>query len=327
MTRNRRRALISGLVIIKIVVIISLISQGFKRDANDEIRDMIRVMPYQVGPFELPDSFEFAGESMPLEFFDVREGLDRELLISAYRHSATITLIKRAGRFFPVIEPILAEYGLPDDFKYLAVAESDLANAISPAGATGFWQIMQATGREYGMEINQEVDERYDLEKSTRFACSYILKAYAKYGSWTMAAASYNAGNRGIDEQIRIQKENNYYDLLLNEETARYIFRIASYKLIFTHPERYGINIDSADLYPVIPYVEMKVDTAVVSFEQFAKAFNTNYKMLKFLNPWLRKPNLTNKPGKEYIIRVPAEGSRVTKVASEVSGLKEVPAE
>ena len=326
MTRNRRRALISGLILIKIVVVISLVNQGFSRDANDEIRDMIRVMPYQVGPFALPDTFDFAGERMPLEFFDVRESLDRELLISAYRHSATITLIKRAGRFFPVIEPILAEYGLPDDFKYLAVAESDLSNAISPAGATGFWQIMQATGREYGMEINQEVDERYDLEKSTRFACSYILKAYNKYGSWTMAAASYNAGNRGVDQQIGIQKVNSYYDLLLNEETARYIFRIASYKLIFTHPERYGINIDKSDLYPVIPYVEMKVDTAVASFEQFAKAFNTNYKMLKFLNPWLRKPNLTTKPGKEYIIKVPAEGSRLTEVPADESGVTEMAA-
>jgi hypothetical protein len=229
----------------------------------------------------------------------------RELLVSAYRHSATIALIKKANRFFPVIEPILAEYGIPDDFKYLAVAESDLANAVSPAGATGFWQIMEATGKEQGLEINSEVDERYHLEKSTRFACNYILKAYGKYGNWTMAAASYNAGNRGIDDQIRIQNETDYYNLLLNEETARYIFRIASYKLIFTHPERYGLNIKPED-------TEVTIDTAVTSFEQFARTFGTNYKMLKFFNPWLRKPFLTNRSGMSYTIRVPDAGYRTT---------------
>jgi hypothetical protein len=171
---------------------------------------------------------------------------------------------------------------------------------------------MQATGREYGMEINEEVDDRYNVEKSTRFACNYLLKAYNKYGSWTMAAAAYNGGNSGLDEQIRIQNETNYYDLLLNEETARYIFRIASYKLIFTNPGQFGINISEGDLYPVIPFNEVRVDTAVTSFESFAKGFGTNYKILKFMNPWLRKPYLTNKSRREYTIRVPAPGSRTT---------------
>jgi hypothetical protein len=308
---NKRKVLITGVVVIKAAVIILLVTEGFNRDQNGEIREMIREMNYQVGSFELPDSFDFAGEPMPLSYFDVRESLDRELLISAYRHSATITLIKRANRFFPVIEPILAELGLPDDFKYLAVAESDLSNVISPAGAAGFWQIMQATGREAGMLINEEIDERYDIEKSTRFACNYLLKAYNKYGSWTMAAAAYNGGNSGLDEQIKIQKEYNYYDLLLNEETARYIFRIASYKLIFTSPEQFGINIGEDDLYQVIPFNEVRIDSTVTSFEEFAKGYGTNYKMLKFLNPWLRKPFLTNKQRKEYVIRVPAPGSRI----------------
>lgn len=312
MEKSKKRVLISGLVVIKAAVIIALVTQAFDSDTDNADRSLSNGMNYQVRSFTLPDSFSFAGEKMPLEFFDVRESLDRELLISAYRHSSTITLIKKANRFFPQIEPILAEYGLPDDFKYLAVAESDLANLISPVGATGFWQIMEATGKEQGMEINTEVDERYDLEKSTRFACKYILKAYEKYGSWTMAAASYNAGNRGIDEQVGIQNETNYYDLLLNEETARYIFRIASYKLIFTSPEEYGISIPEEDLYPQIPYTEVSIDTAVTSFEQFAKNYGTNYKMLKFLNPWLRKPFLTNKNGKRYTIRIPAQDSRTT---------------
>ena len=303
-----------------LLAIVALVTQSFDREeaADYQGGKTTGEFNYFVGAFAIPETFEFAGERMPLENFDTRESLDRELLVSAYRHSATIALIKRANRFFPVIEPILAEYGVPDDFKYLAVAESDLANAVSPVGATGFWQIMQATGREYGMEITQEVDERYDLEKSTRFACRYLLKSYEKYGSWTMAAASYNAGNRGMDEQIRIQNENDYYDLLLNEETARYIFRIASYKLIFNNPAKYGITIGREHLYPEIPYYEVKVDTTVTSFEQFAKKFGTNYKILKFLNPWLRRPNLPNRAGKEYVIRIPEPGARTTTISEEL---------
>lgn len=317
MTRNGKKILVSGLIIVKAAVIVSLITQGFNRDDNAELRELIREMPYQAGSFALPEEFHFAGERMPLENFDTRESLDREILISAYRHSATITLIKRANRFFPVIEPILAEYGVPDDFKYLAVAESDLSNVVSPAGATGFWQIMQATGREDGMEINEEVDERYDLVKSTRFACRYLLKSYEKYGSWTLAAASYNAGNRGIDEQIEIQKVKNYYDLLLNEETARYIFRVASYKLIFSDPARYGISLGKEDLYPVIPAKEVQINSSVQSFEEFARENQTNYKILKYFNPWLRKPFLTNSRGKTYTLRLPAEGARAAASASD----------
>ena len=309
---NRKRALVSGLAVIQAAIIIALISQGFNSARNVADSTDLNDINYQVGSFYLPDSLSFAGERMPLEFFDVREALDKELLISAYRHSSTITLIKKANRFFPQIEPILKEYGIPDDFKYLAVAESDLANLVSPVGATGFWQIMEATGKEQGLEINTEIDERYDLEKSTRFACEYLLKAYKKYGSWTLAAASYNAGNRGIDDQMAIQNESDYYDLLLNDETARYIFRIASYKLIFTQPGDYGIVIPEGELYPQISYFEVVIDTPVPSFEQFAKGYGTNYKMLKFHNPWLRKPFLTNKAGRSYTIKVPAKDSRTT---------------
>jgi len=181
---------------------------------------------------------------------------------------------------------------------------------VSPVGATGFWQIMPETGREQGMEINTVVDERYNLEKSTRFACDYFQKSFARYSNWTLAAASYNGGRSGVDEQIGIQHQENYYDLLLNEETARYIFRAVAYKLIITDPQRYGFDIGKEDLYPEVKYYEVKVDTAINSFSDFAAGFGTNYKMLKFLNPWLRKPYLTPKKGKVYLIKIPSEGMR-----------------
>jgi len=259
----------------------------------------------------IPENVTFAGETMPLQNFDTRESLDRELNATAYRHGSTLLTIKRAGRYFPEIEKILKEYGIPDDFKYLACAESDLSNVISPAGATGFWQIMDGTGKEAGMIINKEVDERYDIEKSTRFACKYFLKAYEKYGNWTMAAASYNNGFSGLSEQVDIQRETNYYDLLLNEETARYIFRIVSLKLVMSEPGKYGFNIGPGEMYRPVPYYEVKVDTTVSSFEQFARQFDTNYKILKYLNPWLRKPFLTNSEKREYTIRVPEKDARV----------------
>jgi membrane-bound lytic murein transglycosylase D len=252
----------------------------------------------------------FAGELVPLSNFDTRESLDREILTSAYRHSSTILIIKRANRYLPVIEKVLKKYNIPDDFKYLVAAESEYHNVISPVGATGFWQIMPHTGREEGMEINTVVDERYDIEKSTEFACRYLLKSYQKFGNWTLAAASYNGGRAGISDQLQIQKQDNYYDLLLTEETARYIFRVIAYKLIISDPARYGFKIDEEDLYPELKYYEVKVDSAITDMSAFARKFGTNYKMLKFLNPWLRKPYLTLKPNKEYQIKIPSEGMR-----------------
>ncbi len=262
--------------------------------------------------FRLPDEITFAGEPMPLENFDTRESLERELLTGAYRHSSTILIIKRANRYLPVIEKILKKNDIPDDFKYLAAAESEYTNVISPAGATGFWQIMQETGREEGLEINTVVDERYDIEKSTQFACDYFRKSYDKYGNWTLAAASYNGGRAALDEQIGIQRQTDYYDLLLSEETARYIFRVVAYKLIITDPVRYGFFIDKDELYPELKYSEVNVDTAVADFSRFADQFGTNYKLIKFLNPWLRKPYLTPKPGKVYTIKIPGEGMRIS---------------
>ncbi len=265
---------------------------------------------YAIFALEIPESLEFAGEPVPMENFDVWESFDRELLVNTYWQSQTLLFIKRANRYFPVIEPILEEYGIPDDFKYLALAESGLTNARSPAGAIGFWQFLAGTARDYGLEVNEEVDERYHIEKSTVAACRFLLESYTNYESWTMAAASYNAGRRGMNNQINIQKESDYYNLLLNEETQRYLFRILAIKEILEQPEKYGFHVQEKDLYPPISWIEVEVDVKVEDFADFSKEFNTNYKMLKYLNPWLRRPYLTNSRGRTYLIKLPAENAR-----------------
>lgn len=310
MSVTGKRSLVAISAVMVIAVFVFIVSQGFKNVGKNYGKAEVADTVFFNKPYKLPENVTFAGERMPLENFDTRESLDREILTSAYRHSSTIMIIKRANRYFPVIEKILAEYKVPDDFKYLVAAESEFLNVVSPAGATGFWQIMAETGREAGMEINSVVDERYDLEKSTRFACDFFLKSYEKYSNWTLTAASYNGGRASLDEQIRIQKENNYYNLLLNEETARYIFRAVAYKLVINDPERFGFTIKKEEMYPRLDYFEVNVDTAVNDFSAFAKRYGTNYKLLKFLNPWLRKPYLSQRPGKVYKIKVPAEGMR-----------------
>jgi membrane-bound lytic murein transglycosylase D len=313
MTKPGRKTVVTTFALIGSVILILSIMQGFKAfNGSGERRDSVALAGYSIQSFKLPGNVTFAGEKMPLDNFDTRESLERELLTSAYRHSSTILIIKRANRYLPIIEKILAKNNIPDDFKYLVAAESEYSNMISPAGATGFWQIMPETGREEGMEINTVVDERYSIERSTQFACEYFLRSYEKYGNWTLAAASYNGGRAGIDEQIEIQHQNNYYDLLLTEETARYIFRAVAYKLVISDPENYGLNISKDDLYPELNCYDVKVDSSITDISNFAAKFGTNYKLLKFLNPWLRKPFLMPKPGKQYIIKIPAEGMRTT---------------
>jgi membrane-bound lytic murein transglycosylase D len=311
MANLNRKTVLTAFVLVSTIIVILSIALSFKgfsisQERPHQLSDTI----YSIRSFKLPDIVTFAGEKMPLDNFDTRESLEREILISAYRHSSTILIIKKAHRYFPVIEKILKKNNIPDDFKYLVAAESEYSNSVSPAGATGFWQIMTETGREEGMEINPVVDERYDVERSTQFSCEYFLKSYEKYGNWTLAAASYNGGRAAIDDQIEIQHQNNYYNLLLSEETARYIFRAVAYKLIINDPAGYGFNIGKDELYPELKYFEVKVDSAVTDFSGFAGKFGTNYKMLKLLNPWLRKPYLTPKPHKEYLIKIPAEGMR-----------------
>lgn len=265
---------------------------------------------YAIFALKHPEELYFAGERVPLERNDVKESFDREILVNTYWQSQTMLFIKRANKFFPIIEPILREYSVPDDFKYIALAESGLENVVSPARAVGFWQLMEGTAKDYGLEVNSEVDERYHYEKATTAACKYILESYEKYKNWTMVAASYNVGRRGIDRQVERQKETDYYDLLLNSETARYIYRILAIKLIIENPKDFGFHFDKEDLYYQIPYSEVEVDKSVPDFADFAKSYGTNYKILKRLNPWLRESYLTNRYGKTYVIKIPVEGGR-----------------
>jgi membrane-bound lytic murein transglycosylase D len=257
---------------------------------------------------KLPDSIDFAGEKAPLHIYDVKERMDRELLINVNLHSSTILILKRANKAFPVIEPILAKYNVPDDFKYLAVIESSLLNAVSSAGARGIWQFMPETAREKGMEVSETVDERYHLEKSTEAACKYLNAAKAKFGSWTLAAASYNGGMTGIIKQIELQQVNDYYDLLLNEETGRYVFRILALKEIMKNPVKYGFDVPKTELYENLPIRKIEIDSTISDLASFAKMQGINYKILKYHNPWLRDKKLDNPSKKKYTIDIPTKG-------------------
>ncbi|WP_435578450.1 lytic transglycosylase domain-containing protein [Gilvibacter sp.] len=276
---------------------------------TDENLEVKIVNDYNIYALPLPDEMSFAGEAVPLDDPDIRERMDRELLVNTYWQSNGLLIMKRAERYFPVIEPLLKKYGLPDDFKYLAVAESALQNNRSPAGAAGFWHFLKSTGREYGLEINDYVDERYNLELSTKVAAEYLKKSKERFGSWTLAAAAYNAGNAGISKQQKRQDAfGSYYDLLLNDETSRYLFRILAFKEIMSNPKKYGFNFRDQDLYQPIPTYEVVIDTAITDMPAFAKKFNINYKILKLHNPWLRDTYLKNASRKKYTITIPKEG-------------------
>lgn len=265
---------------------------------------------YRVYSIVIPDNLNFCGEKVPIDDEDVRERMDRELLINTYWQSNSMLYHKRANKWFPVIEPILKQNGVPDDFKYLCLVESGLMNMVSSSGATGFWQMLEATGKSYGLEINAEVDERYHVARSTVAACNYLKEAHAKYGNWTLAAASYNMGMSGVDRQLKRQDATYYYDLLLNEETSRYVFRVLAAKTIMENPTKYGFHYRQKDLYAPHQTTTIKVDSAITDLARFAKEHNTNYKILKIFNPWLRESFLTNKTGKTYDIHLPKAGYR-----------------
>ena len=262
----------------------------------------------RIEALDIPSVMTFAGERVPLQDTDVRERLDREIHVNTYWHSNMLLMIKKANRFFSEIEPLLKKYNLPDDFKYLAVAESGLDNVTSHAGASGFWQFMKATGKEYGLEINNYVDERYNLELATKVAAQYLINSKELFGSWTNAAAAYNAGNAGITKQMKRQDATDYYSLLLNSETGRYVFRILAFKEILSNPEKYGFYVDQQDLYQAIPTKTIIIDTPVEDFAKFAKQQGINYKILKIHNPWLRDTYLKNVSGKAYSIKIPIPG-------------------
>jgi membrane-bound lytic murein transglycosylase D len=261
---------------------------------------------YKWYPTQVPKSLSFAGEQVPLNRWEVKERLDRELLVNYYMHGSTLYILKLAGRVFPTIERQLKANGLSDDFKYLCVAESSLQNPTSPAGAVGYWQFMKETGLRYGLEITDEVDERYHLEKSTNAACRYLKEAYAKFGNWTAAAASYNCGMGGFSKHSSFQMSGNYYDLLLPEETNRYIFRILALKTILGNAEKYGYIVEGDDQYKPVATRKVTVSESIGNLAEFAQQQGSSYKMLKLLNPWLRDRKLTIKPGKTYVLELPA---------------------
>lgn len=262
----------------------------------------------------MPSELTFMGEPVPIQNFDTRESLDRELQVNRLWHSQTILILKRANRYFPIIEPILKENDVPDDLKYIAVIESSLTNVVSPSGAKGFWQFLGGTAKDFGLEVNDEVDERYNLEKSTLAAIAYFKQMKEKFGSWTMAAASYNIGRGNLSKQVAQQKCGNYYDLILGEETERYIFRAIAIKQIMENPELYGFSIPEDELYQPIPFTVVKVDSAIQNMADFAFAHGINYKMLKLMNPWLRSNKLTNGKRKTYEMKIMDPKFRIVEI-------------
>jgi len=316
----------NALTIIQFLIILVLAtylvySKGEDRVGQPEqqVSPVLQPSQYKVFTFDLPKNLFFAGEAVPLEQADIRERLDREIHTNIYWNTNTVFLLKRANRWLPQIEAILIANNIPPDFKYVPVIESGLMNARSPKGAIGFWQILSSTGRELGLEINREVDERYDPIKSTVAACLYLRKAYKKFGSWTSVAASYNMGVRGFSTRLNEQKVTSYYDLLLNNETSRYVFRVLAIKELMEHPYKYGYVIPKKHLYQQDQTREVTVSKNINNLVEFSLEHDINYKLLKLYNPWLRKNSLTiKKPAKVYTILIPKNPPDFEVMATEI---------
>ena len=291
------------LSLLSILVITFLFFNAINKNETDPETSTSKT--YKIKALKLPNNLNLAGERVPLEIPDVKERMERELLVNTYWQSNGLLLIKRANKYFPVLEPLLKKYGLPDDFKFLALAESAFIDETSNVGAAGMWHFMKATGKEYGLEINSNVDERYNIELSTRVAAEYLKKSQPRFNSWTLAAASYNAGNYGISKRLDEQEVNNYYDAKLPDETERYVLRIIALKEVISNPKKYGFVFDNDDLYTLAKTRTIKVDTAITNITHFAKKFGMNYKEFKIYNPWLRENNLNNKSRKVYEIKIP----------------------
>jgi membrane-bound lytic murein transglycosylase D len=291
--------IIIGLTVLLTRLLISSTSTAPEQYKNEFEKE------YGVYALELPTQLDFAGENVPLDIDDVKERLDRELLVNTYWQSNTLLLIKRANRWFPVIEPILKENGIPDDFKFVAMIESGFLNLTSPAGAKGFWQFIEPTGKNYKLEINNYVDERYHVRKATQAACDYFKEAYGYFKNWTLVAASYNMGMGGVNRQLKKQKVSSYYDLLLNLETSRYVFRILALKEIYTHHDTYGFHFLATHLYQPYQTRIVRVDTTIDNLVEFALNNSSTYRELKILNPWLKNNKLPNRSRKIYEIELP----------------------
>ncbi len=283
---------------------IHLFTFSTTQDHEKELHQKNFNSDYKIYSLNSPKKMVFCGEDVPLSLLDVKEKLDRELLVNTYWQSQTMLFLKRSNRYFPIIEQILKSQNVPEDFKYLALIESGLEHVVSPAGATGFWQIMKSTGKQYGLEINDDIDERYHLEKATYAACAYLKEAHAKFGSWTLAAASYNMGINGLDKQLTKQDVNNYYDLLLNTETGRYLYRILAVKQIIENPKMYGFTYLNEHLYAPLSTRDTIIKTSIEDLAVFAKEKGINYKILKTLNPWMRSNQLPAST-KAYTIQLP----------------------
>ena len=287
------------LISVSSVLFIAAISPDFSSNSVNDVPQSVVVSPH------IPLDVFLAGEKVPMESFGVKENLDRELIINTYRHSSTLLYLKRASRWFPVIEPILEENGIPNDFKYLAVIESGLTQAISPAGARGFWQFMKKTAPEYGLEVTSTVDERCHVEKSTYAACLYLQESYEKFGSWSLAAASYNMGMSGVEKRLESQGVSHYWDLHLNSETSRYVYRILAAKQVLSNPETYGFQLMENDLYFSHEVRKVTTTESIESLSDFALKNGSNFRELKVLNPWLVKSSLDVSLGKSYTIFFP----------------------
>lgn len=299
------------LIIFLLAIIIGyLVYTDFIHPRPTENKEII--VSYGVPELAIPDTVLFAGERVPVEIPDVRERLDRELHVNTFWHSNTIFLLKRGHRWLPDIEKELIKSGIPADLKYLAVIESDLQNKVSPSKAVGFWQLLKGTAKDFRLEVASEVDERYHPIKSTGAAAKYLRKAHQKFGSWTNATASYNIGRRGLDRALKKQAVTSYYDLLLGEETSRYVFRAIAIKLIFENPQVYGFNFSDENLYHKEDLEEIEIKKTINNLRDWAFDNNINYKQLKRYNPWLRKNSLTVRSGKSYIFQIPKNKRKQT---------------
>jgi membrane-bound lytic murein transglycosylase D len=311
--QSRKFYFISGVIVTLLLLVLA--GNTFVSNVSSEViskeqpgsEDEKNLFPqgYRIISPYIPENLNFAGEAVPLDKFDIKERFEREFISNTYWHSFTILAIKRSARFFPMIEQILKENGIPEDFKYVAVIESGLANVVSPAGATGIWQLMKEPAQTYGLEVTSEVDERYHYEKATLAACKYLRTAYAIFNNWTLVAASYNMGMSGVSRQLDRQYATDYYDLHLNEETSRYMARVIALKEIMENPFAYGFSIPEEELYPPLQSYDIDVITPIEDLADFSRKKGTNYKALKLYNPWLRDIKLTSKSGKRYTIKLP----------------------
>ncbi len=315
-----KKLTIAAIVLASLAMIGEVFIFATTRESNDDVHRKAIKANYHIYAPVLPDTLYFAGERVPMNIYYVRESMDRELMVNMYWHSNILLYMKRAGRFFPVIEPILKKNGVPEDFKYLCVIESGLQNVTSSAKAQGYWQFIKSTGEKYGLTINDDIDMRNNIEASTEAACRYLKDLKQRFGSWTSAAAAYNCGEGGLGRRYKLESVNNYYDVRLNPETARYVFRILAVKQIMQHPQDYGIYIRQCDLYPPIPTQTATLSGRDIDLYEYARQHNCSYKMLRELNPWLINETIKNKADRTYTVKLPVKkGTEMSTIRPESS--------